>query len=164
MMVDDLQWADGGSLALTRFIAGGARDWPLLLVLAYRDTESGDDDLRHTLAAVGRARNHRHIQLEGLLDAEVSDLVSHMLHIDQPTASLVRMVMDAANGNALYITQLLRMAADDPSFASSLRDGELSPKGPIVDLILDRVDALHGECRGTLEVVPSSGGSSTWTS
>jgi DNA-binding CsgD family transcriptional regulator len=152
VMVDDLQWADGGSLALTRFIAGATRDWPLLIVLAYRDTEPSDEQLRQTLAAVGRARGHRHIQLEGLADAEVSDLVSRVLHIDEPAPDFVRVLTDAANGNALYITQLLRMAADDPSLASSLRRGELSPKGPIVDLILDRVDALQGECRGPLEV------------
>jgi DNA-binding NarL/FixJ family response regulator len=152
VLVDDLHWADGASLSLLRFLAAGAHDWPLVLVLAYRDTEPDDDDLRRTIAAAGRASHHRHVQLEGLPDEEISDLMRRVLRVDEPAPDLVRRVSDAANGNPLYVSQLLRLAADDPSFASSLRDGELSPKGPIVDVIIDRVRTLPDGSREPLEV------------
>jgi predicted ATPase/DNA-binding CsgD family transcriptional regulator len=152
VMFDDLHWADAGTLALARFLVGAVRDWPLVLVLAYRDTEPNDDDLQRTVAAAGRARNHRHLQLDGLPVDEVADLMRTILHLDQPPEALVRRVTDAANGNPLYVSQLLQRAVDDPSFASGLREGELTPKGPIIDVILDRVRALPDGCRESLEV------------
>jgi DNA-binding CsgD family transcriptional regulator len=157
VMLDDLHWADAGTMALARFLVGAVRDWPLVLVLAYRDTEPNDDDLQRTVAAAGRARNHRHLQLDGLPFDEVADLMRTFLHLDEPPEALVRRVADAANGNPLYVSQLLQRAVDDPSFASGLREGELTPKGPIVDVILDRVRALPDGCRETLEVASVSG-------
>lgn len=72
LVLDDLHWADGDSLALLRHVARLTRRAPLLLMLAYRDAEvDAKHPLAPVLAALHREAECDHLQLRGLSTEDV---------------------------------------------------------------------------------------------
>ena len=72
LVLDDVQWADRGSLLLLRYLAA-AEQIPRVLILAtYRDSElMHADSLRDALGALRRHSGVQRIELRGLNDNEV---------------------------------------------------------------------------------------------
>ena len=73
-MIDDLHWADRGTLLLTSFLLRSTRAGPMLVLGTYRDTELG----RHTpltaaLAELRRGGALDRVDLRGLPLDDVAD-------------------------------------------------------------------------------------------
>ena len=72
-MFDDVHWADAPSLRLLRHLAAGLGAARLLLLITYRDTETGGrDELTAFLAALARQDAVSRIRLTGLSQDEVA--------------------------------------------------------------------------------------------
>ena len=72
LVLDDLQWADRGSLLLLRHLAAAEQISRLLILATYRDSELRHADaLRDTLGALRRQSGVQRIELSGLNDHEV---------------------------------------------------------------------------------------------
>jgi DNA-binding SARP family transcriptional activator len=111
LVLDDLQWADRGSLLLLRHLAA-AEQIPRLLILAtYRDSELRHADaLRDTLGALRRQSGVQRIELSGLNDHEVVsyfEAASGQL-LDAQGLDLAHAVYRETDGNPFFVGEVLR--------------------------------------------------------
>lgn len=104
LVLDDLHWADQGSLALLAHLAAAERLHDLMIIGTVRST----DVTTETSAALADLRRHGTVaraDLTGLSRAELTQLVHHVAGSDA-TPSLIETVGEATNGNPLYIREL----------------------------------------------------------
>ncbi len=103
LIVEDLQWADASSLALLGQITESLRDHPWLLCTSRRPAS---DSQRATLGG-------EVVRLASLQPEAATDLV-HALTEDTPLSpARVAALVARSGGNALFLTELTRIGADD---------------------------------------------------
>ncbi|WP_437752523.1 AAA family ATPase [Sorangium sp. So ce1389] len=110
LFLDDLQWADAGSLQLLEQLATHAEAAHLLLIGAYRDNEVGPaHPLRLTLAeAQKRGAVVSELVLEPLSAADVGALVAETVHAAAAQVEpLARLVHEKTGGNPFFVLQFL---------------------------------------------------------
>jgi class 3 adenylate cyclase/tetratricopeptide (TPR) repeat protein len=111
LVLDDLQWADKGSLLLLRHVAAAEQAVRVLVLGTYRDAGlSGTHPLTATLAALHRQSRLSRIELTGLDDADVVALLEaangHTL--DDAGIALAHAVHRETDGNPFFVTEVLR--------------------------------------------------------
>jgi predicted ATPase/signal transduction histidine kinase len=110
LVLDDLQWADGATLALLRALVTEHTFHHLLLIGAYRDHEVGTGHpLAATLQQIGQAGACvQHTALPPLDSAQINHLLADTLH--QPPAAtlpLAELLLSKTGGNPFFLTQML---------------------------------------------------------
>jgi len=115
LLLEDLHWADTASLDLLRFLARTVSSLPILLVATYRGDEL---ERRHPLAALipllVRESPAERIDLRPL-DADAAHAlvrVRYNLSGDESNL-LANYLMERTEGNALFITELLRTLEEE---------------------------------------------------
>ena len=126
MLLEDLQWADDGSLDFIKYLLATAEPrplpLPLALVMTARPTllerhadwgQVGGPERGEAQPQVGAAR-HTALTLTPL-DASGSDALADALlrRIHAPPARLRELLIGQAGGNPFYMEELLRMLVDD---------------------------------------------------
>jgi class 3 adenylate cyclase/tetratricopeptide (TPR) repeat protein len=137
LVVEDIHWAEPTLLDLLEHLVEWTRDAPLLLLCLARPDLT---DSRPTWAATSRADT---LTLEPLSRAESDELIDELLHdarLDDVTRARVS---DAAEGNPLFVEQLLAMLAEGG-------DPERVPP-TIQALLAARLDSLPDQEREILE-------------
>ena len=160
LVLEDLHWADIATLDLLRYIARGLAHMPLLLVVTYR----GEDVQRHhPLAALVpllvREASTERLNVRALGASAVQELVRTRYHLAERAAGrLTEFLMERSEGNALYLTELLRSLeeerlldqVDEPSYAEVLAQ---APVPTLLQLIVDdRLVRLGDETAALLAV------------
>jgi DNA-binding CsgD family transcriptional regulator/tetratricopeptide (TPR) repeat protein len=140
LLFDDVQWADPPSLRLLRHLADGVAASRLLLLITYRDTETGGrDELTAFLAALARLDAVTRISLTGLTQDEIG------LQLAAVTGGAVAPELAAAIG---------RRSRGNPFFAGELAQMTGAGVGVLPDAVRDTVLVrLHGlspVCRDVL--------------
>jgi AAA ATPase domain len=108
VLFDDIHWAEPAFLDLIECLADWTRDAPLLLVCVARP-----ERLELRTGWAGGKLNATTILLEALPGDEVSRLVDNLLvRADIPSTARAR-ILDAAEGNPLFVEQILGMLIDD---------------------------------------------------
>lgn len=148
LMLDDLHWADEGSLLLLRHVVRLTDSCPLMVLGTYRKTEvEPKGELVAALAELRRARALHELALEGLEEREVASLISAQSGRQAP-ARLTRQVAQRTEGNPFFIEELLRHLG-----ASGTDELEgLDIPDSVKDLLLRRLDRLGEDCRRSLAV------------
>jgi hypothetical protein len=157
LIIDDLHWADEPTLLMLRHIARGAEHARLLILGSYRTTEvPGTEKVVRSLADLAREVPFERIPLEGLEDAEVTEMISTLLGRRSSLPLGAAMRRDTA-GNPLFVGQLLRHLAAEGVLVE--RGGELILAAPeegfglpdsVTELVGTRLSALHDETVATL--------------
>ena len=107
LVLDDLHWADKGTIALLRHVARFAPRHRLLLLGAYRDVElDRQHPLADALAALRREVEYERIVLKGLDEGEVGTLLSTMADQDVNPA-LIQAISAETDGNPFFIREVL---------------------------------------------------------
>jgi len=106
VMIDDIHWAEGTFLDLLGFVRDSA-EAPILLVCSSR-TDLLEE---HPEWELETERAH-HVTLEPLTDAESSQVAEHLLGSALDEAIRAR-IIQAAQGNPLFVEQMLSMMIDD---------------------------------------------------
>ncbi|HEX5166444.1 MAG TPA: AAA family ATPase, partial [Thermomicrobiales bacterium] len=115
LVLEDLHWADNASLDLLRFLARGFGDLPLLCVATYRDDEV---ERHHPLAGlvpllVREAPTER-LSLRPLNTSAAQALVRARYDFAEPASERLAMyLIERTEGNALFMTELLRSLEED---------------------------------------------------
>jgi DNA-binding winged helix-turn-helix (wHTH) protein len=146
IVLDDMHWADAGSLLLLKILARATRNTRVLVIATYRDVAlASSPTLARAMGALTRDDPARCITLEPLSLEASTSLIRAALGRDLPPDALARIHQKAA-GSPLYLTQMLHvmriearlaplpngatsamLAADTIREAISLHLRELSP-------------------------------------
>jgi len=112
LLLDDLQWADVGSLQVLERLLLQHGDTPLLLIGAFRSHEVGaDHPLRTSLSGVADALC---IELGPLSQTALLEMIARTLHQDTASlAPLAEVIAYKTERNPFFAHQLLRQLADD---------------------------------------------------
>jgi len=136
---DDLHWAEPTFLDLVDHVADWSRDAPILLVCIARPELL---DRRPTWA--GGKLNVTTVLLEPLTAEETDELIELLLGDAELDETLLGRIRDAAEGNPLFVEQMLAMVAESPN-------GDVVVPPTIQALLAARLDQLDPSERGVLE-------------
>ncbi len=153
IVLDDLQWAQPLLLDLIEHIADWSRDAPILLIVLARQELL---DLRPAWG--GGKRSATSISLEPLNADETAQLIDNLLGQAKLPATIFDRIRHAAEGNPLFVEELLEMLIDEGALARSngnwtaSRDlANLAVPPTIQALLSARLDGLAGTDRAILE-------------
>ncbi len=107
LLLDDLHWADPGTMAVLTHLAGVSKRTPLLILGSYRDVEiDRTHPLSHLIDALGRGRGFEQIPLAGLGSEPVRRWIE-AVSSGASDAALVDAVHRATGGNPFFVRELL---------------------------------------------------------
>jgi len=147
---DDIHWAEPTLLDLLEYVAGFSRDHPVLVLCMARP------ELRETRPEWDRAGTV--ITLSPLDPAASEDLIQKLIGSTQLPSQVRDRIVEAAEGNPLFVEEMLRTLIDDGSLRRE--DGawvvtadlsRLSAPGTIQALITARLDRLQDEERAVIQ-------------
>ncbi|MFO0580464.1 MAG: protein kinase [Polyangia bacterium] len=105
LILEDLQWAGDGCVALLKRLTGQLDEWPLLVVASYRV-----DERPHLDAEIPQAQQ---LRLSRLQQEDIRALCSAMLDPAACTQELVVLLERESEGNPLFLVEILRTLAEE---------------------------------------------------
>lgn len=154
LVLDDLHAADTPSLLMLSFIAGEIADAAVLVVGTYRDVEIRPrHPLNSTLTDFARQHAAHLISLEGLDEAEVSQLIEASAEI-VPSRRGVAAIHRGTNGNPLFVQELVHLLMSENRLEEAGGEGAARVRIPrgVQEVIGRRLEIVSGECRRILGV------------
>jgi class 3 adenylate cyclase/tetratricopeptide (TPR) repeat protein len=159
LVLDDLHWADKGTIALLRHIARFAPRNRILLLGAYRDVElDRQHPLADALGALRRETNYERILLKGLDTQEVGHLLASLAEQDVPDA-LVSAISAETDGNPFFVREVLahlveegKIYREKGQWTTSLSIAEMGIPEGVRQVIGRRVSRLSGDANRLLTV------------
>jgi hypothetical protein len=137
LLIEDLHWADEGTLALVVHLARAVANLPVMIIANYRDEHGGSaESVGHVLYELSRLPYAEHIKLLGLPGSEVAALLQ-ALSEKTPPQSLVEAMRSATEGNPLFILELWEHLAEGGQLFGP--DGRFRK-----DLTLEQIDVPQG--------------------
>src|SRR5215469_5209645 len=157
LLIEDLHWADEGSLALLVHLARAVAKLPVMIIANHRDERGGEADLtEQALYELSRLPYAGHIKLLGLPDNEVAALLQ-ALSEKVPPPSLVEAISLATEGNPLFVRELYehlsgeaKLFGPDGDFRQDLRLEQISVPDGVRRLLARRLSLLGPETRRVL--------------
>ena len=153
VLFDDLQWAEPTFLDLVEHLADWAREAPILLICLARP-----EFLDERPSWGGGKFNATSVLLERLSEDESRELVTNLLGRAQLDETVRDRIMSAAEGNPLFVEEMLAMLIDDGLLTRS--DGNWVPTAdlskitvpPTIHALLSaRLDRLGRDERAVIE-------------
>jgi len=133
LVLEDVHWADGATLDLTKYLGRRVHAAPALLILTFRDDELGlEHPLRKVLGELPADSTHR-LPLPLLSEHAVE-------HLAKQAGRSSRGLFRATDGNPFFVTEALE--SDPGEIPSSVRDA-----------VLARIAGLSTPAREVAEVV-----------
>jgi DNA-binding SARP family transcriptional activator len=112
LLIEDVHWADNGTLALLRHLARRVRKARLFLVMTYRDTEIVSDQahpLHSILLDLNRERLAEQLQLMRLTREQTRDLLASMLATaGDITPEFLESIYQETEGNPFFIEEVCK--------------------------------------------------------
>ncbi|MGA9306592.1 MAG: AAA family ATPase, partial [Candidatus Sulfotelmatobacter sp.] len=108
LLIEDLHWADEGTMALITHVARAVRKLPVMIMGTFRDNElSAPGPLAQALDSFTRLHLLERITLRGLSQNAVFDMI-RTLSGQEPPASLVDAIYSGTEGNPFFIEELYK--------------------------------------------------------
>jgi DNA-binding CsgD family transcriptional regulator/tetratricopeptide (TPR) repeat protein len=168
MLIDDLHWADPGSLALLHYVVRALPRQRCLFVVTY-GPDKVNEELRELITAMQRAERLTTVELTGLDAAAIGDLAAVMLDGPAP-AALQEMLVRRSGGVPLFVrAMILRLietgilfrtggrwvlgpaaAAEVPALVSTLLRGRIEALPPAPLRVLDVLAVCGGAAEDVL--------------
>jgi len=160
IVLEDIHWSDPSSLDLLRFVGRHLSRQSLLMVATIRDDGlTVGTPLYDRLANLVRESGAERLIVQPLEEAGVTDLVVERYALPQAdVARLVGVLVELTEGNALYITELLRSLEEEGTLRHDVtgwRLGELARVQipPVLREVIDgRFQRLSDDARSALLV------------
>ena len=111
IFVDDVHWADGGTLFLLRYLArrGRAANLRLLIVMAYREIELDETGpLQDVLLDLNRERLATRIKLIGLDQARTDEMLAGLLASTETPPGLADAIFRETEGNPFFVEEMCK--------------------------------------------------------
>ncbi len=145
IVVEDLHWADGATLAVLRFLQRTLADCPIMIVLSYRsDDVHRGHPLRGFLSELERSRRSDRLELRRLTLDEVGEQIECILgHLPDPL--VLESVYERSDGVPFFVEELLS-APESDELPDTLRD-----------LLLARYERLSTHAQSLLRLLSAGG-------
>lgn len=111
LFIDDLQWADTGSLSLLKSLMSDKDSMHVLTICAYRDNEvSPSHPFITTVAEIEKShKKATRIHIGNLSEQDVHHLISDSVGMSSSeTEPLAKLVFEKTRGNAFFVVQFLK--------------------------------------------------------
>ncbi len=157
---DNIHWMDNASLDLLTFLLPLVEQLPLLFLLLFRpEREKGSWQLRDTLAEA-HGLFYTDIRVEGLSREDAQRLLHSLVPIDQWPTGAETLILDRAEGNPLYLEEVLRSLMNDGLLTQqengrwqfSQTVATITVPETLEGVLLARLDRLEELCRWTAQV------------
>ncbi len=166
LVLDDLHWADRGTIAMIRHVARFVARNRIMMLGAYRDVElDRQHPLAEALGALRREAPYERIPLKGLEQREVGELLATMAEQDVPEA-LVAAISAETDGNPFFIRELIlhlveekKIFRQDGRWTSNLAVAEMGIPEGIREVIGRRLSRLSEEANRLLTAASAFNGS-----
>ncbi|MFZ0889524.1 MAG: AAA family ATPase, partial [Candidatus Binataceae bacterium] len=157
LVLDDLHWADRGTIAMLRHVARFIARHRILLLGAYRDVElDRQHPLADALGALRRETEYERIVLKGLDTGEVGELLKTVVDQEVPEA-LVKAISAETDGNPFFIREVLlhlieekKIFRQDGRWASNLTIEQMGIPEGVRQVIGRRLSRLSAEANRLL--------------
>lgn len=128
LMLDDLHWADTGTLQLLRHLARSIRTKRVLLLGTYREAElDRTRPLSAILSEMNRERLYMRVLVRGLTPPHVAVMIQSILQLKQPVSAGFRdLIYTETEGNPFFVEEVLKHLVEVG--ALFLEDGQWHPK------------------------------------
>jgi len=151
VVLDDLHWADRSTLRMLTHLAREIGMARLLVVGTYRDTDlDRQHPLSQALAEMNREQLFTRVLLRGLTESETRAYIEASASV-QPSADLVRRVHQETEGNPFFLSEVVRLMAEEGSLAKDSLSGISIPEG-VKEALGRRLDRLSPEANELLSV------------
>jgi DNA-binding SARP family transcriptional activator len=161
LVLDDLHWADGQSVALLKHAASAADSCALQVIVSFRDSDLGrDHPLSAVLADLRRIEGVERIALHGLAVTEVSEVMAAAAghELDADALALAGEIASETDGNPFFVGEVLRslvesgrLLYDEETERWSVdRSAPLGLPESVRDVIGRRVERLGAQTRDVL--------------
>jgi tetratricopeptide (TPR) repeat protein len=153
MLLDDMHWADDGSLSVLQQLIEELAEDPVLVITLSRPAHRDRPDL-------DQLPHHRVLALDPLSDEHSAALVDSMLaRVEDVPHDLRRMLLEHADGNPYYLEELVMMCvddgvidtSDDPWVVKQDNLAELRLPTTLTGVIQARLDGLPPSERTTIQ-------------
>ena len=163
VVLDDLHWADGQSVALLKHVARHVEHGALQLLVTYRGSDlTKDHPLTGVLADLRRIDGVERIALSGLAEDEVAELLSAGAghDLDEDGLALAGELATETGGNPFFVGEILRSLIESEAITYDETSGRWSVDPAAVtslpesvrEVIERRVDRLGDEGREALTI------------
>jgi len=176
LVVEDVHWIDKASEDLLSLLVESISDAPVLLLLVYRPeylrawgdvayhaevnlSRLGGVNSAAMVRAILNKSYAQRVSLERLSDEDSQAMIRQLLGTTTIPAELERLVESHADGNPLFIEELIRdlvesghLARDGEGYALTRRAEEINLPTTVQGLFLARTDRLEPELRNLLQV------------
>ncbi len=114
IFIDDLQWADGGTLKMIHYLSDNLSDSKVMLLGAFRPMETMDNEfLNEVHLRMKRERRFDSIELRSLNWLQVKELISETLGVKNVPSKFVHIMYDYCEGNPLFTEECINQLLDE---------------------------------------------------
>lgn len=153
LLFDNLHSADRSSLAMLEYFCQQITDNPILVVVAYRDSElDRRHPLRPAMSRLMRSVGHLHLVLTGLSRTEVAELLHARLGFVS-AGSMVDAVCRQSDGNPLFVSEVASiLGREQPRALPSGAGHHFEVPASLRDVIATRLETIPRDIRSLLGV------------
>jgi class 3 adenylate cyclase len=120
VVLDDLHWADGQSVALLKHLVRTVEQGAIQVIATYRDSDLGNDHpLSAVLADLRSVAGVQRLSLHGLGVDEVSQIMSAVAghELDEDGVELAGQIAQETDGNPFFVGEILRGLSESGALA-----------------------------------------------
>lgn len=158
LILDDMHWADGTSLALMESLLAVTEDAPVLLCLLLRPERDHGSWRVNDLAGQRFPHRHFEIVLEPLESTAAELLISNLLTLPDFPADVSGLILRKAEGNPFFIEEVIRelieagvLVQEGDRWRATRRATTLDIPDNIQGVLLSRIDRLPEEAKRALQ-------------
>jgi diguanylate cyclase (GGDEF)-like protein len=118
LVLEDVHWAEEGSLSLLRFLLNGLATEKVFVVATYRPEEIAERRERApapsaVLASLIRDRSVETLKLDRLARGDVAEMIRLIFRVPEVAPTFVDFVYDETEGNPLFVEETLKSFYED---------------------------------------------------
>jgi tetratricopeptide (TPR) repeat protein len=132
LVLEDVHWADSGSLAMLRYLARRTKDQPIMLVATYREVELDETlPLQEMLVELNRERLANRLKLSRFGRDETRDLLTTIFQ-EEVSIEFTDGIYNETEGNPFYIEEVCKSLVEEGKLY--FEDGEWHRPDDMADL------------------------------
>jgi len=159
MVLDDLQWADDGTIKLLTEMMEGIKKYPILVIGTYRDEKEIPGALRRLVEDANIKNIGTEIELKNFDIRKLNHFVSELLMEEESRMyDLSRYIHSKSKGNPFFSIEIVRQMVDEKALTNKndhwrvdvKKLTEITISRTIVDTLLKRIELLNEDQRELL--------------